>query len=376
MVSVVEVKTKKQMKQFVKFPLRLYKDDPYYVPAFYRDEYNLFFPNKSVFAKTSKVKFFLAMRDDKVVGRIAGIIVPAYIEKTNRKIMRFSRIDLVDDDEVGDALLKAVEDYAREEGMDGVHGPMGFADTDREGLLIYGFDKLSTYAENYSYEYYIRHIERNGYVKEVDWLEYKIEIPQQLTERFEKLAGLVARRYNLEEKATKDKSIPKIINDYGEKIFNLINVAYEPLHGTVPLEGDLKEDIIKQFKIFLSQEFISIVTDKDENVVGFGVVLPSLAKELRRSRGYLTLASALRILKIKNNPEYVEFAIIAVAPEYHRRGVNAMIMNKIHKGLISKNITFAETNLELETNTAVISQWDGFEKELIKKRRCYIKDLV
>lgn len=375
MVNVVEVKTKKQMKLFVNFPLELYKGNPYYVPSFYKSEMDLFFPHKSVFAETSKVKFFLAYKDGKVAGRIAGIIVPAYIEKIGQKVMRFSRIDLIDDKEVASALFAAVEQYAREEDMDVIHGPMGFNDIDREGMLLEGFDKISTYAENYSYEYYIKHVEDNGYQKEVDWLEYMLNIPQQPVEKFDRLTAMVEKRYKLTEVAGKGLSVSKLIDAYGEKIFKVVNEAYAPLHGTVPLEGVIKQDIINQFKIFLCSEFLSIIVDQHDEVVGFGVVLPSLAKELNRNRGKLSLCSIMRILRIKKNPEYVEFALIAVRPDYQGKGVNAMIVKKIHQGLISKGITFAETNLELETNTAVISLWDGFEKTLIKRRRCYIKNL-
>lgn len=375
MVVVKEVSGKREINKFINFPVELYKNNPYYVPCFYKDEYKIFFPEKSIYSQDCKVKFFLAYKDGKVVGRIAGIIVNAFIEKTGKKVLRFSRFDFIDDAEVVQALFKAVEDFARSEGMEAIHGPMGFADTDREGLLIEGFDRMSTYAANYNYEYYVKHIENNGYGKEVDWIEYLLTIPQTPNEKLAKTAEMVAKRYELREVAVKGKSINKLIKEYGDQIFEVLDKAYAPLHGTIPIADRVKDDVLAQFKIFITTDFLSVVVDNNNQVVGFGVVFASLAKELIKNRGKLTPASIIRILNIRKNPKYVEFALIGVLPEYQGRAVNAMIMNKILQGLIDKKIEKAETNLELETNTAVLSQWNAFDKEFIKRRRCYIKTL-
>jgi len=375
MVRIEEVKTKKQMKKFVEFPLKLYENCPYYVPQFYGDEMRLFFPEKNVHSEYSKTRFFLAYKGDEVAGRIAGIIVYPYIEKTGRKVMRFSRFDLIDDEEVARALFKAVEDFAREEGLDEIQGPMGYNDTDREGLLIEGFDKMSTYAENYSYDYYPRLVEQNGFVKEVDWLEYKIFLPEKPDERLKKMSQLVAKRFNLRDVTKSDLSMSKIIDKYGHKVFDLVNIAYAPLHGTIPLKGKVVDEIIGVFKLFLTKDFVSVIVDENDNVVAFAAVLASIVEELQRSKGKLSPLSIFRLLKLKNNPKAVEFALIAILPEYQKKGLTAMMMDKILHGLIARNIKYAETNLELEYNSNVLSLWEGVNKEFLKRRRCYVKKI-
>lgn len=375
MIKIVEVTDKKLMKKFVEFPLKLYKDNPYYCPSFFSDEYKLFFPEKNVNSESSKSKFFLAYKDGEIVGRIAGLIVYPYIKKTGRKVMRFSRIDLIDDGDVAKALLNAVENFAKEEGLNEVQGPMGYNDTDREGLLIEGFDKVSTFAENYSYSYYPKHIENNGYTKEVDWLEYKIYIPEKPSEKISKISDMVAKRFKLKEVINDDISMSKLIKKYGHQIFNVLNKAYAPLHGTIPLEGKVVDDIIGLFKIFLLKDFISVIVNEKDEVIAFGVVYSSIVEEIIRCRGKITPVSLLKLLKLKKHPKSVEFALIAILPEYHKKGINAMIMDKIQRGLNKKGIKYAETNLELETNESVISLWQGMEKEFIKRRRCYKKQL-
>jgi ribosomal protein S18 acetylase RimI-like enzyme len=376
MVNIVEVTNRSLMRKFVNFPLKLYEGNPYYCPAIFGDEYKLFFPEKNVNSQYSKSKFFLAYKDGEIVGRIAGLVIYPYIKKTGRKVMRFSRFDLIDDAEVARALFSAVENFAKEEGLDEIQGPMGYNDTDREGLLIYGFDKISTYAENYSYEYYVKHVENNGFKKEVDWLEYKIPIPEKQSEKISKIAELVAQRFKLKD-VTKDENmtIPKMLKAYDNQIFSVLNKAYEPLHGTIPLEGKVVQDLLKTYKLFLLKDFVSIIVDENDKVIAFGAVLSGIVKEIQRCKGRITPISIIRLLKLKKHPETVEFALIAILPEWQKKGVNAMIMDKILSGLIKKGIRTAETNLELESNEGVISLWEGVDKQLIKRRRCYIKSI-
>jgi GNAT superfamily N-acetyltransferase len=375
MINVIEVNSKRLMKKFVNFPLQLYKDNPYYVPLFFGDEYKLYFPKKNVNSDTTISKFFLAYKDGEIAGRIAALIVKPYIEKTGRKVLRFCRFDLIDDADVAKALFDKIEEYAREQGLNEIQGPMGYNDTDREGLLLEGFDKISTFAENYSFPYYVKHVENNGFKKETDWLEYMITIPQQLDEKVNKISELVAKRFKLKDIADSDMSVKQIINKYINQIFNVVNRAYESLHGTIPLKGKVVMDITNAFKLFLLKDFISVVVNEEDQVIGFGVALSSITEEIIRCRGKITPRSIYRLLKLKHNPKIVEFGLIAILPEYQKKGVNAIIMNKIHKGLIKRGITKAETNLELETNSAVLSLWEGADKELIKRRRCYIKQI-
>lgn len=376
MIKIVEVTTSKLMKKFVEFPLKLYKDNPYYCPSFFGDEYKLFFPEKNVNSDNSESKFFLAYKDDEIAGRIAGLVVHPYIKKTGRKVLRFCRFDLIDDENVAKALFQAVENFAIEKGLNEIQGPMGYNDTDREGLLIEGFDRISTFAENYSYQYYIKHVEQNGYKKEIDWVEYKLTIPEAPQEKISKIASMVEKRFKLKD-VTKEEgvTISKLLKRYDNQIFDVLNRAYEPLHGTVPLEGNVVKEILNLFKIFLLKDFVSVIVNENDEVVGFGAVLSSIVKEIQRCKGKITPISIYRLLKLKNHPKTVEFALIAILPEYQRKGINAMIMDKIQHGLIKRGIKYAETNLELETNDSVISLWEGMDKEFIKRRRCYVKEI-
>lgn len=373
-IEVKQVVSKKQMRKFVEYPLELYKGSSYYIPLLYGDEMKLFDKKKSPCAALADMYFFLAYRGEEIVGRVAAIIVPAYLKKTGRKVIRFSRIDFIDDGKVCAALIKAVENVARKNGLDEIQGPMGYADTDREGMLIEGFNRPATFASNYNHEYYRTHIESLGFEKEVDWLEYLLHFPTEPIEKYSRIAGMVAKRYGLREVAVKGAKMRKLIKQqYGRKIFDVVNEAYAPLHGTVPLEGRIVDDIVTTFCLFIPPEFLSIVVNDNNEVVGFGAVLASINKQLIASGGRLTLPTIFKLLKVKKHPETVELALIAVKPEYQKKGVNAMIVDKILRGLIEKGVTEAETNLELEDNNSVVSMWDVLEKEFIKRRRCYIK---
>lgn len=374
-IDVKLVTEKKQMKKFVEYPLELYKGSPYYIPLLYSDEMRLFNEKKSNCSDIAKFWFFLAYRGTEIVGRVAAVLVEPYLKKSGRKVIRFSRIDFIDDEKVARALMAAVENVARKEGLDEIQGPMGYADTDREGLLIEGFNRPATFASNYNHEYYRTHIENMGFEKEADWLEYKLHLPSEPNEKYHRIATAVAKRYNLREVAVKGSKMRKIITQYGRKVFDTVNEAYAPLHGTIPLEGKVVDDIIKTFCLFIIPEFVSIVVNPEGDVVGFGAVLASINNELIQSRGKMNLPTIFKLLHTKKHPKTVELALIAVKPEYQKKGVNAMVVDKILRGLIEKGITEAETNLELETNSAVVSQWDVLEKDFIKRRRCYIKKL-
>ena len=237
-----------------------------------------------------------------------------------------------------------------------------------------GFDTISTYGENQPTTLPLL-VEKNGFTKEVDWLEYKIFLPDRPDERLRKMSQLVEKRFNLRDVTKSDLSMGQIINKYGHKVFDLINTAYAPLHGTIPLSERVVDDIIKVFKLFLAKDFVSVIVDENDRVVGFAAVLASIVEELKRCKGKLTPRSILRFLKLKNNPKTVEFGLIAIHPEYQKKGLTAMIMDKILGGLIARNIKYAETNLELEYNSGVLTLWEGVDKEFIKRRRCYIKKI-
>lgn len=374
MIEVKEVKTAKQRKEFLNFPLKLYKGNPYFVPPLYGDEKIIFDTKKNMYYETCKASFFLAYKDGKVVGRISGIIQFQHIEKTGEKRARFVRFDAINDQEVANALFAAVENWAKENGITTVHGPLGFSDQEREGLLIEGFDQLSTFEEQYNYEYYGKLIENCGYQKEIDWVEYKIFTPKEVNPKIAKISERVLERHGLHIATGKNKN--EFINRYKDGIFAVLDEAYSDLYGTVPFTEKMKEQLIGQFKLLLTLDYLIVVCDKDDKVVAFGLGLPSLSKAVQPSKGKLLPFGIFRILKAVKHPKIVDFALIGVTKEYMGKGLNSVILDRMINTMIKLGVEYAETNLNLETNDKIQAQWKIFEHEQHKRRRAYIKNLV
>ena len=371
MIIIKEVKTKKQRRNFVKLPLKLYKGNPYFVPAIYGDELSIF-KKKFIHNLTCDQIFFLAYRDNKVVGRIQGIIQKQYNEIHNTKQARFSRFDAINDIEVANALFKAVEDWAKEKGMNEIIGPMGYNDLEREGLLIEGFDYLSTYEEQYNYPYYQNLIELNGYEKDVDWVEFRIFSEFIDREKLKRIGDRALNRMKLHVCGL-GMNKNKFINKYAESIFECIDICYSKLYGTVPMTKETKSSVVSQFKLVLNTKFIIAICDENEKVIAFGVILPSIGKSLQKSGGRLTLPTIFKLLKSIKHPKTLDFALIGVLPEYQGTGVNAIIMSLLQDVLDKNNIEYMETNLNLETNCNVQSHWRFFKNIQHKRRRAFIK---
>ncbi len=373
MIDILEVKTKKQIKEFVDFPTKLYKDNPYYVPPIRMDEINLFNPKKNISSDDCEAKFFLAYSEGKVVGRIAGIIQRQYNEKTGEKRVRFTRFDSINDKNVAKALFEAVENYAKEMGMDVIHGPLGFNDLDREGLLIDGFDQLSTFEEQYNYEYYKDLIESAGYDKEIDYVEYKIFPIKERDPRIDRIAESVMKKNNLRYGSAKNKT--EYIEKYKEGIFKVVDAVYAPLYGVVPYTERVRDQIISNFKLFLNLKyFVTIVNEKDE-VIAFGFAIPSVSKVMQKTKGRLLHPGILGIVKAVKKPKVIDLALTGVLPEYRSKGVNALVMQFLMNTLTNENIDHLETNLNLEDNNLIQNQWKNFPNINHKRRRCFIKKL-
>ncbi len=373
MIEIKEVKTKRDKRKFVDFPTKLYKGCKEYVHPLRMDELNLF-SEKNVSYEDCDTIYFLAYKDGKIVGRIAGIEQKIYNAKVNEKRIRFTRFDCINDEEVAKALFNAVENWARSKGMDIVHGPLGFNDLDREGMLIEGFDELATFEEQYNYSYYPELMEKCGYVKEVDWVEFKI-FPTygEREKRVEKIADKVLKRYNL--KIATDKNKRRFIERYKKGIFEVIDEAYGDLHGVVPYTDKLRDQIINQFKMFISLKYIvTIVNEKDE-VVAFGFGIPSLSKAVQKSKGRLTPFGIIRLLHAVKHPKILDFALIGIRKNYLNKGLPAIVLNYIMKKLPEFGIEHCETNLNLEYNIPIQNQWKNFDHVQHKRRRCYIKYL-
>lgn len=374
MVRIEEVKTKKQKKEFVDFPTKLYKDNEYYVHPLRSDEMGIFDPDKNVSYDECEIIFFLAYREKEVVGRICGIIQKVYNEKTNSKRVRFSRFDFIDDLEVAKALLEAVENWAKEKGMDTIHGPLGFNDLEREGLLIQGFDKLATFEENYNHAYYQDYIEKCGYEKEIDYLSFRINVPDALDDRVKKISDLTMKKYNLRIATAKNKK--EYLEKYKDGIFDVLDEAYGDLYGVIPYNEKMRKSIIDQFYLVINLEFIITILDENDRVIAFGFALPELAKAVQKSEGKLFPTGLFRILYAKNHFSTIDFGLIGIRKEYQGKGVTAIILNYVIETAKALGIKSIETNHSLEDNYKILQTWKNFDDVTQHKRyRCFLKDL-
>lgn len=374
-IKEVSENDKALKKAFVKFPIKLYQDCPYYVPSLVLDELDTLDTKKNPAFDFCQMQMFLAYKDNKIVGRIAAIINSKANEVWNEKHARFSFVDFIDDNEVVDALFASAIEWVKNKGMDAIVGPMGFTDLDPEGLLINGFDKVSTMATKYSYPYYVQQIERLGFEKEADWNEYRIPVPNAVPERHQRIANMIATRYGL--KVLKFKNL-KQISPYVARLFKLMNDAYKPLYGFAPLTQRQIDHYVKMYVPLLRWDIVSIIIKEEtDEVIGFGIGMPSLSQGLIKSRGKLFPFGwyhLLKDLKSKKNP-VIDLLLIGIAPEYQGKGVNAIIFNDFIPSAYKCGFQFAESNPELEMNNKVASLWDGFSAENHKKRRAYIKQL-
>ena len=371
MVEIREVKTKSDIKKFVKFPFSLYKGNPYFVPNLNIDEINKFDKDKNESYDDCDVKCFLAYKDGKLVGRIAGIIQRLYNQKTGEKRVRFSRFDSINDEEVSNALFSHVESWAKDMGMEIIHGPMGYNDLDREGLLIEGFDQMSTFEEQYNHSYYATLIEKHGFQKEVDWLEYRIFAPKEPIERIDRIADVVAKRYKL--RVLKIDRLQDFIQDYKDQFFDVLDAAYSPLYGVVPFSDKMKDSLISQFALILNKDYLIGIVDEQNKLVAFGLAFPSLSESVNKSKGKLLPFGIFRMLRQIKHPKSIDAGLIAIRPEYQNKGVNSLILSFLIKGMIKKKIKYIETNLMLEDNTRIQSQWNIFDYVQNKRRRSYYK---
>ena len=373
-VDIIKVDTKAQQREFVNFPLRLYKDNPYFVPPLYADELAVF-TDKNAYADTCESVFFLAKRDKKTVGRIQGIIQHQSNELHSEKRIRFTRFDSINDVEVAKALFDALEKYAAEQGLDTVCGPLGYSDLEREGLLIEGFDRLSTFEEQYNYEYYASLIEACGYEKEIDWLEFIIKAPKTKNIMLARVAERALELNKLHIVDPDKMSKKEYIERYKDGVFECIDLCYRHLYGTVPFTEEMKKQLIDQFMLVINKKYLIVICDEQDKVVSFALCIPGFGEALQKSGGRLTPVTLIKMLGLVKKPKVIDLALVAILPEYQSTGLNAVMLNKMAEYLEAGEIDHFETNLNLETNVQVIAQWKYFDSEQHKRRRSYIKTL-
>lgn len=371
MVEILEAKTRKQIREFVDYPNKLYRNNAYYVPDMIDSQMNDLMPGKNPAFEYCECRCFLCLRDGETVGRISGIINSRANEKDGVKYMRLSAFDFIDDDEVVDALLGMLEDYAREKGCVAIHGPLGFSDMDREGMLIDGFDRLSQFFVYYNHPYYVTHMEKRGFVKQIDWLEFLIHIPKTVPPRLEQIAARVRQRMHLSIADLSDKkALPKYIRD----VFEVYNEAYAVLFGMVPLTPKQVDKYVHEFKPLINGNTSAFVYNDRDELVGFGVAAPSLSLANQKSRGRMFpfgWAHSAKALYGKN--DRLDLFLIAVKPSLKGCGVNAVIVEHLLRKAIANGIRYAETGPNLETNADVMSAWKFFDVEQHIKRRCWVK---
>lgn len=376
MVTIKKVETKKELKQFIRFNYELYKDNQYSVPDLYEDMLNTF-SDKNAAMEFCDAVYFLAYKDGKIVGRVAGIINNKANKTWNLKNVRFGWIDFIDDQEVSKALIEAVEEWGREKGMDTIQGPLGFTDMDAEGMLIEGFDELSTMATIYNYPYYPNHIEALGFEKDADWIELLMTVPKEtgLPERLKKIAEIVMKKYDLHIK--KYSSTKEISKEYGHELFNVINEAFKPLFGYSELSEKQIEQYIKMYLSVVDPKLVSLVTEANGRLVAVGISMPSLSKALQKAKGKLFPFGWYHMLKALKwkKPKILDLMLVGVLPEYQSKGVNAVLFYDLLPIYVSEGYDYVETNPELELNSKVQSQWIYFERRQHKRRRCFKKSL-
>ena len=374
-VSIKTVETAKELREFVKFPLRLYKNCPHYVPNLYLDELSTLNPDKNPMGKYSKSRKFLAYKDGKVVGRVMAIINEIANRDWNHAEVRFGWIDFIDDKEVSKALLEAVIAFGKEHGMTQVSGPLGFTDFDSEGCVVEGFDDISSFALKYNYDYYPAHFEALGLAKANDWLEYRIYVPEKVPDRVSRAAALVSERYGLKVKKITKKDVYK--GGYGQKFFELINRTYSKLYDFTVLPPEVIDSYVDTYLGLLDLKFLTLVEDKEGNIVALSVCMPSIARAVKKGNGYLFPFGWWYLLKSMffKYEEALELLLIAVDPEYRNRGVHSILFNELIPQIINGGFKYGESNAEMETNNSVQNLWNDYRREFQRRRRVYSKPI-
>jgi GNAT superfamily N-acetyltransferase len=376
-VTIKKVESKNDLKKFIRFNYEMYKDNQYSVPDLYSDMVNTFSKEKNAAFEFCDADYFLAYNDKgEIVGRVAALINKRANEKWNKKEVRFGWIDFIDDIEVSSALLKTVEQWGKERGMTHIQGPLGFTDFDAEGMLVEGFDQLSTMATIYNYPYYPKHMEQLGYEKDADWVEFKIYIPDAIPEKHKRISEIIQKKYNL--KIKKYTSSKKIAADYGQEIFELMNEAYEPLYGYSPLSQGQIEQYVKMYLPIVDLRMVTLITDQEDKLVGVGISMPSLSEALQKAHGKLFPFGWYYLLKalfMKHRAKMLDLLLVAVKPEYQNKGVNALLFSDLIPVYQQLGFEYAESNPELELNGKVQAQWEYFKTEQHKRRRAFVKEI-
>jgi len=368
------VQNRRDLKSFINFPILLHKDMKSFVPSLFMDEWDTLHPKKNPAYSFCKASLFLAYKDGKLAGRVAAIINENANETWNHKEVRFGWLDFIDDIEVSEALLESVRNFGIENGMTAMVGPLGFTDFDPEGMLVEGFDNLSTMVLHHNFPYYLDHMDRLGFTKEADWLEYKVMIPEKMPEKYLNIRSIIERKYKLSIKKLSKKEIKK---KYGHKIFDLVNLTYKDLYNFTVLSNEMIDKYVNFYLGVLDAKFLTIVFNENDEVVGFGFSMPSITRALQKCKGKLFPFGWFHIIKSMyfKYEENIELLLIGVHPDYRNQGVTSLIFCHLFEVFSKNGFKYAETNAELEDNFNIRSQWSSFEHEQTKRRRVFKKEI-
>ncbi|MBW6497402.1 MAG: GNAT family N-acetyltransferase [Bacteroidales bacterium] len=360
------------MKTFIRFPDQLYKGCGYYIPALHSNQEATLSKEKNPAFEHCEARYWLAYKGKEIVGRVAGIINHRYNQERNTKFMRIGWLDFVEDQQVLEILLGAVEDWAHEKGMDAIHGPLGFTSFDASGVLIEGFEEWPTSFGKYNYAYYDAMLQKAGFKKDVDWVEFSIKVPEQLTPRVLAVTEMIKKRYALRNALLRNQ---KEVRELAPQIFDLLNNVYNDLYGFSTLTPAQVENLTREFLSLIHPDYVSLILNEHDEIVAFGVVMPSLTKALKKANGRLFPFGFLRLLYALRFNDTVDMLLIGVRPDYQGKGVHALVFEKIVKTFHRRGIKRVETTRELEENHKVQQLWTGYESRLHKRARCYIKEV-
>lgn len=374
-VEIRKVSSRKELKAFVRFANNLYKGNKYYVPSMPFDDMNTFNKDKNGAFEFCDAELYLAYKDGKLAGRVAAIVNYKANESWKADQVRFGWIDFIDDVEVSAALLEAVCAFGRARGMKQIVGPLGFTDFDPEGMLVEGFDRLSTMALIYNHPYYPEHMVRHGYVKETGWVEYRITIPEQLPENHRRLSEIIKERYGLKLRKLSRRQIRK--EDYGRKLFKLINETYCVLYGYSLLSDKQIDQYVDLYLSLVDTKMLTFIEDSKGDLIAAGISIPSLSEALQKCNGEILPFGWWHLLKTMffKKPDTLDLLLIGVRPDYQNRGVNSLLFVDLFENYKKMGFKYAETNANLETNAKVQAMWNPFEKELHKRRWVFAKEL-
>lgn len=376
MITVKQIPLdRRNLTTFTRFQIDLYKGNPYFVPPLVIDDVNTLTPSKNPAFDFCECACFMAYDESgKAVGRIVGIINNSVNKRKDALEVRFGWIDFIDSKEVSKALLEAVADWGRSKGMNKIVGPLGFTDLDHEGMLTFGYEELGTMATIYNYPYYVEHIESLGFKPEVEWLEYVMDVPDAIPERYSRIADIVKKKFNL--RVVKYTSKKKIKAEYGHALFRLINEAYDKLYGYSPLTDRQIDYYVDQYIPLLDLKLVTLVVDANDNLVGVGLSMPSMSRALQKSGGKLFPFGWWHLLKgLKGKNDRVDLLLVAVKPEFQSKGVNALLFQDLIPHYIAKGYKWAESNPEMAANNKVQSQWELFTRRQHRRRIAYSKSI-